>query len=76
MIPFDDNTMMVMLELPACPSMGGNRHIEKGPMEGMQSESDELLRKIYCMLKEHFKDECDTDTEEDDYELQGCIEEG
>lgn len=70
MIPFDNDTMMLMLELPTAPDMGSNRHIEKGPMEGMpEGEAEDLLCKIYCMLKEHFGDECpeaDNDEEVED----------
>lgn len=54
MIPFDEETMMVMLELPDMPKMD-KRHLEKGPMEGMQgSDAEKLLCDIYCMLKKHF----------------------
>lgn len=54
MIPFDEETMMVMLELPDMPEIG-KRHLEKGPMEGMPcSDAEKLLRDIYCMLKKHF----------------------
>ena len=67
MIPFDDETMMIMLELPGMPDMS-NRHLEKGPMEGMESESDQLLKKIYCMLKEHFGDECPEENDEEEIE--------
>ena len=67
--PFDEDTMMIMLEIPDMP---GNkpRHIEKGPMEGMQeSDSEELLRSIYCMLKKHFGEECnENDNEEKESE--------
>lgn len=65
MIPFDEDTMMVMLELPDMPKMG-KRHLEKGPMEGMpDSDAEKLLCDIYCMLKKHFGEECE---EKDDKE--------
>lgn len=75
MIPFDDETMMVMLELPDMPDMSKG-HIEKGPMEGMESESDQLLKKIYCMLKKHFGDEYPKESEKKEVEdeFQGCTE--
>ena len=75
MIPFDDETMMVMLELPDMPDMS-KEHIEKGPMKGMESESDQLLKKIYFMLKKHFGDECPKESEEEEVEdeFQGCTE--
>lgn len=66
MIPFDDKAMMVMLELPDMPDMN-ERHLDKGPMEGMpESDAEEILKRIYCMLKEHFGDKCED--EEDDGE--------
>ena len=73
MIPFDEETMMVMLELPDMPEMG-KRHLEKGPMEGMHgSDAEKLLCDIYCMLKKHFGEECDEKDdkkkEDEGYEL-------
>ena len=73
MIPFDEETMMVMLELPDMPKMD-KRHLEKGPMEGMPgSDAEKLLYDIYCMLKKHFGDECEEKNEkkkeDEEYEL-------
>ena len=46
MIPFDEETIMVMLELPDRPKMD-KRHLEKGPMEGMPgSDAEKLLYDI------------------------------
>lgn len=73
MIPFDEETMMVMLELPDMPKMD-KRHLEKGPMEGMPgSDAEKLLCDIYCMLKKHFGDEYEEKNEkkkeDEEYEL-------
>lgn len=73
MIPFDEETMMVMLELPDMPDMG-KRHLEKGPMEGMtDSDAEKLLCDIYCMLKKHFGEKCEEkdceEEKEEKYEL-------
>ena len=62
MIPFDDDMMMIVLDLPDMAGDPGeeNRHLEKGPMNGMpESDAEKVLCDIYCMLKKHFGDKCD-----------------
>lgn len=73
MIPFDEETMMVMLELPDMPKID-KRHLEKGPMKGIpDSDAEKLLCDIYCMLKKHFGEKCeekdDKEEKEEKYEL-------
>lgn len=63
MMPFDDNTMMIMLGLPDAPELE-HRTVEEGPMEGMDTESDKLLKKIYEMIGCYLDGKC-CDTEAD-----------
>lgn len=68
-MPFDEDAIMIMLNMPEPPMHGGpdgqHGHTEHGPMEGMEGDSEGLLRKIFCMLKEHFGEECKEREEED-----------
>lgn len=67
MNPFDENAMMIMLELPDMPDPSmSKRHVEEGPMEGMpQGEAEKKLKEIYCMLKDYFGEECPAEDKED-----------